>query len=94
MVETVETNAWAGDKVPAIATKAGAILIVAGAIEIIRISVTIIFSAFSSQGIKGHDWKIWSFKRVTGSHSVFLFKTSVAEDCTLSFTGGYQAIIT
>ena len=48
MVKTDEANAWAGDKVPAIATKAGAILIVAGAIEIIRISVTIIFSAFSS----------------------------------------------
>ena len=48
MVETVETNTWAGDKSPAIATKTGAILIVAGAIEIIRISATIIFSAFSS----------------------------------------------
>ena len=48
MVETVDTNAWAGDKVPAIATKAGAILIVAGAIEVIRLSATIIFSAFSS----------------------------------------------
>ena len=48
MVETVETNTWAGDKVPAMATKAGAILIEAGAIEIIMISATIIFSAFSS----------------------------------------------
>ena len=48
MVEAMETNAWAGDKVPVIATKAGAILIVAGAIEIIRISATIIFSALSS----------------------------------------------
>ena len=48
MVEAMETNAWAGDKVPVIAIKAGAILIVAGAIEIIRISATIIFSAFSS----------------------------------------------
>ena len=48
MVDTVETTAWTGDKVPAIATKAGAILIVAGAIEIIRISATIIFSAFTS----------------------------------------------
>ena len=82
----METNAWAGDKVPVIATKAGAILIVAGAIEIIRISATIIFSAFSSQGAKGKGLTIQSFNNSDIVSQLFMIKPGVIEQHN-SFAG-------
>ena len=43
-----QSNAWNGDQVPAFATKVGAVFVVAGSIEVARIVLTVIASAFSS----------------------------------------------
>jgi len=43
-----QSNAWKDDQVPAFAKKIGAVLIVAGSIEVARIVLTVIASAFSS----------------------------------------------
>ena len=43
-----QSNAWKGDQVPDFAKKIGAVFIVAGSIEVARIVLTVIASAFSS----------------------------------------------